>query len=119
MGIWLMTNPGGYQSYLVTIPSDKELHQAIEIIRPLRVGMVLQNVPTLRHVLMDAAVMGDKTVYSNSNKPLNDGEIDEIAKKLNLGRWNFYGALYGPKPVRDVMWQVVQASFGQIKGAKF
>jgi len=57
MGIWLMVNPGGYQSYLVTIPKDEQLHQAVEIIRPLRVAMVLQNVPTLRHVLLDAAVM--------------------------------------------------------------
>ena len=52
-----MANPGGYQSYLITIPRDEDLHQAIEIIRPLRVGMVLQNVPTLRHILLDAAVM--------------------------------------------------------------
>ncbi len=57
MGIWLMTNPGGYQSYCVTFPRDEDLHQIVEIIRPLRVGMVLQNVPTLRHVLLDAAVM--------------------------------------------------------------
>lgn len=56
MGIWLMVNPGGYQSYLVTLPRDEDLHQAVEIIRPLRVAMVLQNVPTLRHILLDAAV---------------------------------------------------------------
>jgi hypothetical protein len=57
MGIWLMANPGGYQSYLVTIPRDEDLHQAIEIIRPLRLANVLQNVPTVRHILLDAAVM--------------------------------------------------------------
>lgn len=57
MGVWLMVNPGGYQSYLVTVPRDKDLHQAVEIIRPLRTSMVLQNVPTLRHILLDAAVM--------------------------------------------------------------
>ncbi|OQU99894.1 FAD binding domain-containing protein [Cladophialophora immunda] len=119
MGIWLMTNPGGYQSYLITIPRDEDLHQAIEIIRPLRVGMVLQNVPTLRHVLLDAAVMGDKQTFTNSKKPLTDAEIDKIARRLKLGRWNFYGALYGPAPVREAMWQVVKASFGQIPGAKF
>ncbi|KIX00414.1 uncharacterized protein Z518_10553 [Rhinocladiella mackenziei CBS 650.93] len=119
MGIWLMANPGGYQSYLVTIPRDEDLHQAIEIIRPLRVGMVLQNVPTLRHILLDAAVMGDRKTYSNSDKPLTDAELDAIATKLNLGRWNFYGALYGPPPVREVMWQVVKASFSTIPGAKF
>lgn len=57
MGIWLMVNPGGYQSYLITLPRDEDLHQAIEIIRPLRTSMVLQNVPTVRHILLDAAVM--------------------------------------------------------------
>jgi hypothetical protein len=56
--------------------------------------MVLQNVPTLRSVLMDAAVYGDKKTYTNSNEPLSDKELDEIAKKLDIGRWNFYGALY-------------------------
>ena len=63
MGVWLMVNPGGYQSYLVTLPRDEDLHQAVEIIRPLRVAMVLQNVPTLRHILLDAAVM----VYLSSH----------------------------------------------------
>ena len=119
MGIWLMVNPGGYQSYLITFPRDDDLHQIIETIRPLRVAMVLQNVPSLRHVLLDAAVHGDRASYSNSKKPLTDSEIDEIAKKLNLGRWNFYGALYGPPPVREVMWQVAKGAFSQIKGAKF
>ncbi|ETN44584.1 uncharacterized protein HMPREF1541_10254 [Cyphellophora europaea CBS 101466] len=119
MGVWLMANPGGYQSYLITLPRDDDLHQAIEIIRPLRVAMVLQNVPTLRHILMDAACMGDRASYSNSANPLNDEELDAIAEKLNLGRWNFYGALYGPQPVRDVLWSVVKGAFSQIKGAKF
>jgi hypothetical protein len=42
---------------MITLPKDENLHQALEIIRPLRVGMVLQNVPTMRHILLDAAVM--------------------------------------------------------------
>lgn len=56
--------------------------------------MVLQNVPTLRSILMDAAVYANKKSYSSSDKPLTEDELDEIAKKLDLGRWNFYGALY-------------------------
>ncbi|EXJ73483.1 vanillyl-alcohol oxidase [Cladophialophora psammophila CBS 110553] len=119
MGMWLMPNPGGYQSYLITIPRDEDLHQAVEIIRPLRTAMVLQNVPTIRHILLDAAVVGDRKAYSDSDKPLTDAEMDAIAKKLNLGRWNFYGALYGPAPIRDALWQIVKASFSVIPGAKF
>lgn len=56
--------------------------------------MVLQNVPTLRHILLDAAVAGDKASYTTKTTPLNDAELDDIARKLDLGRWNFYGAVY-------------------------
>jgi hypothetical protein len=120
MGMWLMPNPGGYQSYLITIPREDDLKQAVDIIRPLRLDMVLQNVPTIRHIILDAAVLGHKSDYtSDINKPLTDAELDAIAKKLDLGRWNFYGALYGPQPIRDAMWAVVKESFSAIPGAKF
>lgn len=57
MCMWLMPNPGGYQSYMITIPREEDLKQAVDIIRPLRLSMILQNVPTIRHILLDAAVM--------------------------------------------------------------
>lgn len=50
---------------------------------------------------------------------MTDDELDAIAAKLNLGRWNFYGAVYGPKPVRDVLLQVIKGAFLQIPGAKY
>lgn len=34
--------------------------------------MVLQNVPTLRHILLDAAVSGTKKSYTDSDEPLTD-----------------------------------------------
>jgi FAD/FMN-containing dehydrogenase len=114
-----MPNPGGYQPYLITFPKDADLPKIVDIIRPLRLSMVLQNVPSIRHILLDAGVMGTKKDYFDVDRPLNEDELDAIARKLNLGRWNFYGALYGPKPVRDVLWQVVKDSFGKIEGAKF
>lgn len=89
-----MPNPGGYQAYMITFPRDGDLHRIMEIIRPLRVQMVLQNVPTLRSILMDAAIYDNKKAYSNSDKSLTEAELDAVAKKLDLGRWNFYGALY-------------------------
>jgi hypothetical protein len=81
--------------------------------------MVLQNVPTLRHILLDAAVDGPKKSYSNSDGPLTDEKLDEIAKKKKLGRWNFYGALYGPEPVRNVLWSVIKQAFSKIEGVQF
>jgi hypothetical protein len=119
MGIWLMANPGGFQAYMITLPNDEALSQALEITRPLRIGMVLQNVPTFRHILLDAAVYGPKSSYSSKTEPLTEEDLDEIAAKLDLGRWNFYGAVYGPQPVRDVLWGAIKGAFSQIKGARF
>jgi hypothetical protein len=82
--------------------------------------MILQNVPTIRHILLDAAVMGHKSDYTyDIHKPLNDKELDAIAEKLKLGRWNFYGALYGPEPIRNAMWSVFKKAFSAIPGSKF
>jgi len=109
-----MPDPGGYQAYMITFPRDDDLHQIMEIIRPLRIAMILQNVPSLRHVLLDAAVAGTKKEYYQGDEPIPDAELDEIAKKLNLGRWTFYGALYGPEPVRNVLWGAIKGAFSQV-----
>ncbi|KAJ5203156.1 vanillyl-alcohol oxidase [Penicillium cf. viridicatum] len=119
LGMWLMPNPGGYQSYLITLPKDDDLKQAVDIIRPLRLNMALQNVPTIRHILLDAAVLGNKLSYSSKTEPLSDEDLDRIAKQLNLGRWNFYGALYGPERIRTALWETVKEAFSVIPGVKF
>lgn len=42
--------------------------------------MVIQNVPTLRHILLDAAVMGKKSHFvSDINRPLEADQLDKIA----------------------------------------
>ncbi|KAJ2898192.1 vanillyl-alcohol oxidase [Zalerion maritima] len=81
--------------------------------------MAIQNVPTLRHILLDAAVAGDKASYSSKDGPLSDEELDAIAAKLNLGRWNMYGAVYGPEPIRRVLLDTLRSAFLSIPGPKF
>jgi hypothetical protein len=104
--------------------------------------MVLQNVPTLRHILLDAAVAGNKASYTENVGPLNDEALDRIAQQLKLGRWNFYGAVYvssaicssslfhqfidrtltpkqGPEPVRNVLLDVIKKAFLSIPGSNF
>ena len=117
-----MTNPGGFQSYMITFPKKENLHQVVEIIRPLRVGMVLQNVPTIRNVIVDAAVHATKKEHfpnKPTNETLTDEEIQHLQDKYNLGFWNFYGAVYGPPPVREALLGVIKASFLQVPGSKF
>ncbi|ROV97419.1 hypothetical protein VMCG_06937 [Cytospora schulzeri] len=119
MGIWLMPNPGGYQPYLYTFENDDDLPLIVECIRKLRLGMVIMNVPSIRHVLLDAAVLGSKKSYKDVDRPLTEEEISEIQKQLGLGRWNLYGALYGPEVIRNAQWEVIKATFGQIHGSNY
>lgn len=36
IGMWLMPNPGGFQAYQISLPRDEDIHQAVDIIQPLR-----------------------------------------------------------------------------------
>ncbi|KAH8664830.1 hypothetical protein BGZ61DRAFT_367222 [Ilyonectria robusta] len=119
MGFWLMPDPGGYQAYLFSFQNDSDLPAIVEYVRQLRVGMVIQNAPTIRNTLIDAAVYAPKSEYTSSKDVLTDAEIDSIAKKIGVGRWNIYGAMYGPKPMRDLQWAALKATFMQIPGASY
>ncbi|KAH7090012.1 hypothetical protein FB567DRAFT_316300 [Paraphoma chrysanthemicola] len=119
MGFWLMPDPGGYEAYLFSFQHDSDLPAIVEIIRELRIKMVIQNGPTIRNTLIDAAVYAPKSHYTASKAVLTDSEIDAIAKDIGVGRWNVYGAMYGPKPMRELQWQALEAAFMQIPGAKY
>ncbi|KAL1616436.1 hypothetical protein SLS56_011410 [Neofusicoccum ribis] len=82
-------------------------------------NMVMQNVPSLRYVLLDAGFSGQKSDYTSSKEPIDDAGVDAIAKKLNLGHWNFYGALYGPEEIRNAHWKLIKDAFSTIPGVKF
>lgn len=119
MGFWLMPNPGGYKPFLITVPKKEDLHELVERIRPLRISMVIQNAPTIRHVLLDAACMKSKSEWLNGeDRLLTEEDEYRIAEELDIGYWGFYGALYGPPPMQDMLWHVIWGSLSQIKGAK-
>jgi hypothetical protein len=74
------------------------------------------NAPTIRNTLIDAAVYGPKSDYTSNKGVLTSEEVDAIAKKIKVGRWNIYGAMYGPEPMRDLQWAALKASFMEIPG---
>lgn len=120
LGMWLMPNPGGYQPYLFTFAHDADLPAIVDVIQQLRLSNVIQNVPSIRHILLDAAVLAPKSAYTtNTTAPLTDDELTAIQHKLGLGRWNFYGALYGPEAVRTAQWEVIRSAFAAIPDSQY
>lgn len=119
MGIWLMPEPAGYRPYMITFEREEDIEQVAEILRPLKVGMVIQNAATIRSLLLDAAIHETKRKYYAGSGPVPASVYRDIMADQQIGMWNFCGALYGPPPVTDALWSVIRESFSQIPGAKF
>jgi 4-cresol dehydrogenase (hydroxylating) len=119
MGIWLMPEPPGYRPYMISFQREEDLEQVIEVLRPLKVGSVIQNAATLRSLLLVAGINATKSQYHKGPGPIPDSAAKKIMADQDIGMWNFYGALYGPPPVMDTLWTVIRDSFAQVPGAKF
>ena len=48
MGMWLMPEPPGYRPYMISFEREDDIEHVVDILRPLRVGRVIQNAATLR-----------------------------------------------------------------------
>jgi 4-cresol dehydrogenase (hydroxylating) len=119
MGIWLMPEPPGYRPYMITFQREEDIEQVVEIVRPLRLNMVIQNAATIRSLVLDAAIFATKSQYTSDNGPISDSVAKKIMADQEIGMWNFCGALYGPPPITDALWTVIRDSFSKIPGARF
>jgi 4-cresol dehydrogenase (hydroxylating) flavoprotein subunit len=119
MGIWLMPEPPGYRPYMISFQREEDLEQVVEILRPLKVGSVIQNAATLRSLLLVAGINATKSQYFKGAGPIPDSAAKQIMADQDIGMWNFYGALYGPPPVMDTLWSVIRDAFARVPGAKF
>jgi hypothetical protein len=81
----------------------------------------LQNAASLRHISLDAAHYHPRTKYTDGglDVPLTEAQLDEAAKVVNLGRWVYIGAVYGPPPVREALFGVIKKEMLQVPGSRF
>ncbi|KAH8760323.1 hypothetical protein BGZ57DRAFT_932007 [Hyaloscypha finlandica] len=83
---------------------DEDLESLIEIIRPLRIGNILENVAQVRHEIRTLAVKGlPRTKYFSG-----DGPIPE----------EIYGMSYGPPHIRKYKLDIIDKAFKKIPGAR-
>ncbi|KAI1453735.1 vanillyl alcohol oxidase [Annulohypoxylon moriforme] len=121
MGMTLMPNPGGYESFCYTFQKEEDLHQLIEIIRPLRISNILENVAQLRHVTQSIAVRGKpRTDFYKGSGTIPNDVVHAVAATLPLGdhTWVYYGMSYGPPHIRQYKLSIVDAEFKKVPGAR-
>lgn len=119
MGVWLMPEPPGYRPYLITFEREEDLHEITEIVRPLKVNMLIPAVAVTAGLVWEAAVQTTRRDWYTGKGAIPASVRKKMAGELRVGEWNFYGALYGPPPMMDNNWEAIHDSFATIPGAKF
>lgn len=93
----------------------------MEIIRPLRISNILENVAQVRHVTQTIAARGlpRTSIYSGSG-PVPYEAIHAAAAATPIGdhTWAYYGMAYGPPHIRSHKLALIDAEFKRIPGAR-
>jgi hypothetical protein len=93
----------------------------MEIIRPLRIGNILENVAQVRHAIQTIAVQGlPRTKYFSGDGPIPEHVFREQLKKMPIGdhTWLYYGMSYGPPHIRQYKLEIIDKEFKKIPGAR-
>lgn len=121
MGMTLMPNPGGFESFMYTFANESDLGPLIEIIRPLRISNILENVAQLRHGLQTLSLQGHpRTKYFSGSGPMPEDVVREHLRKTATGEcaWVYYGMSYGPAHIRRHKLDIVDKEFHRIPGCR-
>jgi len=103
LGLWLMPAPPAYRPFCVQLPGIAEVGAAVEILRPLKIGMVVPNTVVIADAATDAALLA----VSGSAAALTPGAA-----------WQVYGALYGIEANVAITWEMVNSQLAGIEGAQ-
>ena len=109
MGFWLMPKPPVYKPFEIKFEEESDIHDIVEMIRPLRIAQVIPNSVVIANILWEAATCDTRrSDYTDEPGHTSDAILKQIQKDKNLGAWNVYGALYGTQEQVDVNWKIVQ-----------
>jgi 4-cresol dehydrogenase (hydroxylating) len=101
-GLWLMPAPPHYLPFMVTLPDEVALANAIEALRPLVISGTLPGAIRISHQSFEQAAHG---LAAKSGQP-------------PIGTWNVFGALYGTQEIAQLLWGLVREILNSIKGAQ-
>lgn len=124
-GFWLMPKPPAYESLAIVMDDPDAVYKAVEVLRPLKLNMVIPNGACVTHV---RKALGLTACWGESGNILpkvgrrfdySPEVLQDLKKAYGLGEWNFAGALYGlPETVRTYR-KIVEQAFSAVPGCRF
>ena len=118
MGVWLMPMPECYMPLWLRVWRDDDLPAVVETLRTLMLERTIENVPQIWNTIATASVLTSRSTWYEGDDPIPDARIDEIARELEVGRWQMRFALYGDEAVVDHRFRKVKEAFERIPGAE-
>lgn len=114
-GIWLVPKPEAFSFFLVRIPGEAQLGEAVERLRPLRLQGILNSAV---HIGNDLRVFTSMDQYpwerAGGETPLPEALRRALRAETRLGAWNITGSFSGtPAHVRDARRRLKRA-FGPL-----
>lgn len=106
---------------MYTFPNESDLAPLVEIIRPLRISNILENVAQLRNGVQLLSVLGHpRTKYYDGTGPMPEEIIRKHLRQTSIGEcaWMYYGMSYGPAHIRRHKLDIIDKEFRRIPGCK-
>lgn len=102
MGVWLMPRPEEFAACRLSIRSEEQLPQLVDVIRELKLDGTIDGVVNAANAVGVAAGMAPRERWYDGDGVVPDDVVDVIASDLGLGRWNVKCALYGSAAMLDL-----------------
>lgn len=119
MGLWMMPEPEATLSMSMNMPNDSDLAPVIDTLRPLKLQGVIQSNPSVGNAIRTIAIRSTRDQWYQGNGPMPDALIQEVAKKLGIGRWNFNIRLFGYAEANALNAKIIQRAFAAITSQEF
>ncbi len=106
---------------MYTFEKEEDLPLLIDIIRPLRIANILENVAQLKYYVQEVAALGrPRSTYYNGKGQTPESVLRQEAEKLPCGKctWIYYGTSYGPSHIRQHKLDIIHKEFMRIPDAK-
>jgi 4-cresol dehydrogenase (hydroxylating) len=119
VGIWLMRRPEAYAPLYLTIPTDAQLGQAVDIIRNLRLDGVIRGVPNLQNTITMSAqfpeLLGE---FMGAEGPMTEPALQELADRSGVGYWGLRTAVWGDSVVVAHHVERIKTAWAGIEGGR-
>jgi 4-cresol dehydrogenase (hydroxylating) flavoprotein subunit len=118
MGLWLLPAPECYMPVWVRVWNEEDVVALVDTLRRLRLARAIEAGPVIYNTLIYASAFGRRSDFFTGDGPIPEARIDEIARKIESGRWLLKAALYGNEAVVDAQYAIIKEAFERIPGAE-